>query len=190
MLGLRTPAALLTLCALLLTSCEPARVTAPRSAAPAPAGAEARSSEAGSYTLVEGTLPLGVDLRVSEVIGLEGGTLRLAGHTLAVPAGAVSAPTLFSMAQLPGGLVEVEMLALRSTLAGTLLDVGEQGFAVPVTLTLTYAWADDVPDPARLLIVWRKPDGTLEPLPSRVDPETRTVTAELEHFSRYCLATN
>jgi hypothetical protein len=34
------------------------------------------------------------------------------------------------------------------------------------------------------------PDGNHEILPSVVDTVNKTVTAELDHFSRYCMITN
>lgn len=125
---------------------------------------------------------------VSRVIGAEGGSLAHGGHRLDVPAGAVSRPTLFTMRLLEGGFVEVDLHA-SVTRSGRTEDVGEHGFLKPVALQLSYA-AAAVDDPARLRIVWVKNDGALEPLPSAVDPTSHAVTALLEHFSAYALASN
>lgn len=148
--------------------------------------------EAGQdLTLVSGSpLDLGGLLQATAVIGPGGGTLSLGGFTLTVPAGAVTLPTVFTLVPLLNGLVEVDLQALLPTLLGGVLDVGAAGFpeGKEVTLTMSYAGAEGVGDPQRLLIVHRRADGVLEPLESRVDTALRTVTVELEHFSRYCMA--
>lgn len=144
--------------------------------------------QGNDYTLVEGQLPTDVPtLSVSRLVDASGGSLRLAGHALTVPAGAVEAPTVFVLEVLPTGRVEVELRALVSSPFGT-EDVGERGFDRPVSLTLSYAWARGVEDPGDLQILHLRDDGIAEPLATRVDPVGRTVTADLEHFSRYCMA--
>lgn len=152
-----------------------------------PARTELTGETAESITLVEGAV---TELDpASAVIGVEGGSLSLAGHTLVVPTGAVSQPTLFTMAPLANGLIEVDLGAVRTTGHGELVDVGEEGFPPGrrVRLTLSYAGATGVDDPRRLLVVHRRDDGVLVPLDSRVDEASRTVAVELEHFSRYCI---
>lgn len=151
------------------------------------------------YTLVQGRIPSHVrDLSVSKLIGLLGGTLDLAGHRLIVPTGAVLEATTFQMTQLTNGYVAVE---LRATLLRritrflfrtieTLLDIGELGFEKPVTIELTYAWATNVTDPSRLVIVRILDDGRVEEVPSEVDTDRKVVRAKLDHFSRYCIAMN
>jgi hypothetical protein len=145
--------------------------------------------EGNRYTLVQGTLPLSVKRpHESKVIGLEGGSIELAGHTLTVPEGAVVEPTLFVLGVLPNGYVQVELFALVANPLRGLINVGEQGFRRPVTLSLTYSWASGVDNPEDLLILHLREDRVAEPVPSTVDTGTRTVTAQLEHFSRYCMA--
>src|SRR5690606_11105780 len=109
---------------------------------------------------------------------------------LLVPPGAVSQPTLFSLVVLPTGYVEVELGAVVNSLLGLVFDVGEQGFLKPVPVTLSYSGATNVSDPSGLqiarvnsLLGYRN----LEALPSTVDPQAQTVTAHLDHFSRYLL---
>lgn len=188
---------LLPLLAALLGGCEPTAQgarelpTAPEAPLQALEGEPrtATDEEGNEYTLVEGTLPLTLDrLHESEVIGVEGGSIQLAGHTLTVPAGAVDEPTLFVLGVLPSGYVEVELHAFLADPLQGLVDVGEQGFKRPVTLSLTYSWASGVDDPEKLLILHLREDGVAEPVPSTVDTESRTVVAQLEHFSRYCMA--
>src|SRR5687768_2125996 len=87
-------------------------------------------SDNQQYTLVEGTLPAGLPaLEVSQLIGVTGGTLSLAGHSIVVPAGAVTQPTLFTMTLGLNGYVEVELEATRVGLFGNIIDVGSGGFA-------------------------------------------------------------
>src|SRR5688572_27410912 len=95
------------------------------------------------YTLVEGTLPLGLpSLEVARLIGVTGGSLSLAGHSITIPAGAVRTPTLFIMTLGTSGFVNVELTAVRIVF-GQRIDIGSFGFAngETVKLTLSYAWA-------------------------------------------------
>lgn len=148
--------------------------------------------EQGGYTLVEGRLPAELEsLDRSRLIGPDGGSIHLAGHAIEVPAGAVDEPTLFTMTVLANGHVEVELTAVVTDVLGETVDVGEAGFGEKsVALTLSYASAEDVDSPDDLLILRVLDDGVVEPLDVVVDSERRTVTARLDHFSRYCLASN
>ena len=144
----------------------------------------------GGYTLIEDQLDPSVnDLSVGRVIGLEGGSVKLLGHSIHVPLGAVSQPTLFTMTVVTNGYVEVDLLALGGL--GGLIDVGSAGFAQPVTVRLTYARSPNVTDPARLLILRKLGpgyQGSYEVMPTRVNTTTKTVEAELDHFSSYVMA--
>ncbi|HET8654830.1 MAG TPA: hypothetical protein VFL93_04910 [Longimicrobiaceae bacterium] len=150
-------------------------------------------SASQSYTLLNQPL-LGVlgDLKLSQLIGVDGGQISLLGATLIVPPGAVDSPTLFTLAVLPTGHVEVDLSATVQTLLGGLLGGSQQEtFARPVSLTLSYARATNVTDPAKLTVVYAPGllgYSDLEPIPSTVDVEHKTVTAQLPHFSRYLLA--
>lgn len=131
---------------------------------------------------------LDATVSVTRLIGSGGGSLELYGHRLTVPSGAVLEPTLFTLAVVPSGYVQVELSATVRTLLGV-LNLGEKGFRKPVPVTLTYRRSTNVSDPTTLFVLrekglFRKP----EPLPSRVDPVTKTVTADLDRFSRYFLA--
>lgn len=148
------------------------------------------NDQLGEYTLIRERLELPVDLDASKIIGIQGGSLSLLGHRIDVPAGAVSRPVLFTMVVSTPGFIEVELDATISGLFGRVIDVGGAGFDRPVQLSLTYARATNVEDPADLVILRRLPSGAVEELPSRVDGDRQTVTAELEHFSRYCMAAN
>lgn len=131
-----------------------------------------------------------VEQTLALLIGSDGGVLSLLGHVLDVPAGAVSETTLFSMTVLQNGYVEVDLTATPRSLLYRLFfwrRVEAVEFDVPVELSLSYARATNVTDPSRLKIMRVNPDGRHEILPSTVDPVTKTVTAELDHFSRYCM---
>lgn len=131
-----------------------------------------------------------VDATLALLIGSDGGLLSLLGHAISVPQGAVLEPTIFSMTVIQQGHVEVELTATPKSLLSKLFfwrSVEEVQFQVPVDLTLSYARATNVTDPSRLKILRINPDGRHEVMPSTVDPVTKTVTAELDHFSRYCM---
>lgn len=119
---------------------------------------------------------------VSAVFGVDGGQLELEGHLLTVPAGAVLAPTRFTMRQVPNGGVEVDLRATQAV-AG---NIGSSGFEIPVQLALSYAGTDGESNPEDLVIV-RVATG--ERLETEVVEGSR-VQAELDHFSRYRICTN
>src|SRR5690606_36534124 len=161
---------------------------------------DAASLEAQGYTVITapkqttrsllGWLVKTVDATLALLLGSDGGVLSLLNHVLTVPAGAVSEPTLFSMTVLQDGYVEVELTATPKSLLKRLLfwrKVEEVNFRVPVELSLSYANATNVTDPSRLKIMRVNPNGRHEILPSTVDLESKTVTADLDHFSRYCM---
>lgn len=155
------------------------------------------------YTYLEGQPPglSGSDpVSVTKIIGGGGGELHLAGHTVRVPAGAVLQPAVFTLTVPMDGYVEVD---LQSTLLNVLwkillglLDpvVGLLGidFEKPVTVELTYGWSTNAPaDPGEIKLLYQV-DGTYtgdhEIVSSTLDEDHEVIVAELDHFSRYCLA--
>ena len=146
----------------------------------------------GGYTLVnDPILPrlISEPVNVSKLIGLSGGSLELFGHRLTVPVGAVLEPTLFTLVALPSGHVEVHLTAVSTNLLGRVINVGSNGFRKPVKVTLSYSRSTNVQDPSELFVLRAK--GLLgEPqvMPSVVDELRQTVTADLDHFSRYYIA--
>jgi hypothetical protein len=131
-----------------------------------------------------------IDTKVTGLIGIGGGSITLMGHTLTVPSGAVTVPTLFTLIALPNPYVDVEATATVTGLLGNVVDVGIFGFKKPVTLTLTYSRATNVSNPANLFIGYFRSDGTIEPLKSAVDTGKKTVSAQLSHFSKYGMCEN
>lgn len=177
---------------LAIAGCE--RVDDPTRATPAsPQQQLGLLSSTQGYTPVEDPLVPGLtqSLSTGTLIGVEGGDISVLGHSLVVPAGAVSQPTLFSITVLPTGYVEVDLSATVTTSQGEVVDVGSKGFAKPVPVTLTYSRATNVSEPRKLTILRINSlvgYHEYEVMPSRVDSAAQTVTTELDHFSRYIVA--
>lgn len=144
-----------------------------------------------TYELVrEPLLSLSLNLSVSQLIGGNGGTVTLLGHRIVVPAGAVDLPTVFTLAVLPNGYVQVDVTALAPALSG-LVDVGAAGFERPVRLDLSYERATNVKRESRLVILRLNPAGMSElheALPTTVAASQDQATVWLEHFSGYIMA--
>lgn len=121
---------------------------------------------------------------VSATIGEYGGELKLGSkYKLTVPAGAVSAPTVFSMSKLDGDHARFSLTATRGLIPN---NVGEAGFAKPLTLSVSYAGVENLPsDLSALKVFWLKTDGSSEAQPSVVDVTGQRVDGELTHFSDY-----
>lgn len=149
-------------------------------------------SDGRTYTLVEEPNLASEEKRVSLTIDHNGGSLEIHGHRLTVPAGAVTLPTVFTMLRLPNGVVMVHLFAVQTTLLGGTLNIGALGFEKPVTVSLTYSRGTNLPADLQSLVILRlNPKGTGYPhevLPVRVDEETQTVQAKLDHFSGYAMA--
>lgn len=140
------------------------------------------------YVRITDKLPDNIpSLSISSIIGLLGGEVHLAGHVIRVPAGAVTLPTVFTLTVATNGYVEVDIKALTTDLLGRTVNIGEQGFKKPVTLSLTYARGTNVTDSSRLKLMRLKSDGKHEILPSTVHDGGKLVSAKLDHFSRYCM---
>lgn len=176
------------------TACEqasPTAAVAPTSPDPL-LGALLGGGSVSGYTLVKDPLLPGILNSVSSgsLIGFGGGTISLLGHTLTVPVGAVTKPTLFTLTVLPTGYVEVDLLATVNTLLGV-LDVGSKGFAKPVPVSLTYSRATNVSNPSSLKILRINSIlgySSYQVMPSQVDTVNKKVTTALDHFSRYTMA--
>lgn len=182
---------------LAVTACErvsdPIAPVAPSQADPL-LGALLGGNTVQGYTLVKDpVLSLqGITQAVTTgtLIGFNGGTISLLGHSLTIPVGALTSPTLVTLTVLPTGYVEVNLLATVNTLLGV-LDIGSKGFAKPVPVTLTYARGTNVGTHTDLKVLRIKSIlgyGTYEVMPSTVDTINKNVTAPLDHFSRYTLA--
>jgi hypothetical protein len=146
----------------------------------------------GGYKLANDPLLPGLlqgQLSITGLLGTVGGTLDVLGHSIFVPKGAVSKPTLFTVFALPGGYVEVDLRAGLRGILGILIDIGGRGFNEPVTVTLSYERSTNIPDPSKLVVLRLNGlFGEPEVIPTTVDPVNKTVSAKLDHFSRYAIA--
>jgi hypothetical protein len=109
-----------------------------------------------------------------------GGTVTVRGHTLTVPAGAVSARTEFSITEAQAGHIGVEVQPHGTK------------FNSNATLVLSYARCGGNPSGYSGLRVVEVTSGTtkvIRGMPSQVDSATRTVrTTGLDHLSGYLIA--
>ena len=112
---------------------------------------------------------------VSEVIGPEGGTIVVGAHSLTIPPGALAEPRTIRAEQVSGRVNSVRF--------------GPHGltFARPATLSLSYANCSPLVV-ANKVVYTDEELQMLELLPSLDDSESRTVTGEIRHFSRYAVA--
>lgn len=157
------------------------RVTAPPTRSADITGSNARN------TAIVITRTLQAEGAAFGVIGANGGSVVAGKHSLIVPAGVVSDPTLFAMQVVSGDVVYVKLSAYR-------MSDGVQiyTFPQPVQLVLSYADAQFT-DPSLLTILYLQ-DGTLtgaaQPMPSTVNLTDMTVSSWLPHFSDYTLGEN
>jgi hypothetical protein len=170
---------------LMLAACDANETLAPT--APVAAPSHDYVYTYGTFQLVGSDAWNIIKLSNTHVIGREGGRLSLGLDELIVPAGAVSAPTVFKMTRQLGPHILVDLKAYdRQT--GAVVDT----FARPLELRLSYLFAR-VPQPERLVVLWLKDessDGELVPMPTRVSTRTRQVIGSLTHFSQYAMGLN
>jgi hypothetical protein len=173
----------LAVLALALSGCETAK--GPTEAMPPQ---EVRFQESGSVKLVKGEIPA---FSVSQEIGPGGGVIVGAtGYSLAVPPGAVSQPTVFTFESLSSsGYLGVKLTA-TAVGSSDLNDVGRAGFLVPLTLILSTETATSTLEGKDVTVVWVRPDGVLERMPSSFDLTKKIVTGKLTHFSQYAVGGN
>ena len=115
-------------------------------------------------------------LPVSAVIGPAGGRLRLGHHSLNIPAGAVDLDVTFTM--------------VSASISGVAVDCGPSPFRfnLPVELTLSYEGTQyENSDSQSSLEIFYMNGRTCLPMPSHVDVNAKSVTAQLDHFSRYII---
>ncbi|HXV85378.1 MAG TPA: hypothetical protein VD793_01710 [Gemmatimonadales bacterium] len=132
-----------------------------------------------------GGLPVGTSLlacaplpqdSVTQVVGVDGGTLTAGPHTLVIPAGALAGP------------VSITAVAPSEQVSRVRFHPEGLVFQEPVALTLSYAhceWSGLLP---RSVAHTTDALAILQVLPSVDDPGARKVTGELRHFSSYAVA--
>ena len=154
--------------------------TAPQTQAPAAATNSLLGSLTGSLTNAVSSLLLSCDKlpaqSVSQVIGKDGGQIKVGPHLLVIPSGALQSDVRIS-AELPGDKVS----SVR------LLPEGLR-FSKPATLTLSYAHCRKLlPLPTRIVYTTDNLN-ILQLLRSLDYSSTKKVSAPLNHFSRYAVA--
>lgn len=121
--------------------------------------------------------PLAAD-EAAQSIGREGGTIAVGPHTLEIPAGALRRSILITAAIVPDSASSVKLGPAGLT------------FAVPARLTLSYAHCHGAGISRAFRRVAYTTDAleVLKLLPSQDKAEKKTVSAWLDHFSRYAVA--
>jgi hypothetical protein len=150
-----------------------------------------------TYKLLEGQIPATVRTR-STWIGPLGGLIVITGglkdgkltlHSILVPPLAVLKSTLFTVTLPPENIIAVQLHAQqKSGLFGTTL-VDVKRFNLPVVLTMSYAWATNLTDPKRVLLVFDPENGgPLVRVPGLLNLGSLLYIAPLSHFSKYAIA--
>ncbi len=196
--NLRALTAAVVACVAVLTSCErpaPSEVAAP--AGLKPSATVVVGSDGHSYKLLEGQIDTPTQ-SASQWIGPLGGAVIILGtgsnglptaHTIVVPPLAVLQNTKFTMTLSGDNYVAVRLKAERTNLFGQLVDVGAQGFRLPVTLILSNANAINLTNPAHAVILYDPENGNaMQPVPSLALGGQLLVVGTLSHFSKYCAA--
>ena len=166
----------------LFTGCDSAQQEALMS----PSADYVTSSNASSSTHVEKTKTTKRYQRADMLITPLGGYVSVGGHTLKVPANAVTQPTWFSMQVIEANAYQVKFKAWRA------LDGAAVTQFTRVPLEVTFDVSDlENGDPTGLTVVYLM-DGTLtggmEKVSSKVNGTNSTVTGYLTHFSTYAIA--
>ncbi|HKG94332.1 MAG TPA: hypothetical protein VKA84_20640 [Gemmatimonadaceae bacterium] len=174
--AMRVWAALLGVAA--LAACSDASPLAPSSS-----GAPALSQVAVSGASSDGLLscPSTMSFSASRVIGARGGLVKVGGATLRIPAGAVLAPTEFTVTVPASQYLEVDMRAAGQE---------HYTFARPVEVQLSYRRCTRKNE-SLALGAWyidTQSKSMLEWMGGAEDRPNRTVTFETTHLSGYALA--
>lgn len=134
----------------------------------------------GDWTLVR-TVSTQSSTSVSVTIGSAGGTMSVNGHSLMVPAGALTEPLTFTMSTVAGSSVEVSLSAQNQKGAPVTV------FASPVQLSLSYSGAK-VKNVSALKVAYLVNGVIVAVQPSEVDKSQKVVRSWLSHFSDYGIA--
>jgi hypothetical protein len=146
-----------------------------------------RAEDGRDYTLAAGQIPT-TALSESKWIGPEGGEVVLGGHSITVPVGAVSRSTLFTIS-VARQHIGVDLRARIHVGNGSVIDIGPQGFKKPIRLVLSFEYATNVQNPARLTVLHDPENGQPHQLMggSLQADNQKSVAVELRHFSKYAL---
>lgn len=128
----------------------------------------------------------GVSPALTFEVGPGGGTYHYGGHSLHIPGGAVSGPTIFEVQLLDPEHAVVRFTATRKG-SSSKNDVGRAGFPRQLTLTVSYAALAENADESRFLLGWLNSASAVTPFNGTVNRSQKTVTVQLNHFSDYAL---
>ena len=146
----------------------------------------------GNYYVLNWAKSYPADTLVTAVLDKRGGQLKLGDFVfLDIARNAVTEPTTFSMRLIRDGFVEVELSATRE-IDGQIVDVGAQGFGARVKLRFNYDYAW-VLDANRLVVLWEvngTRTGSLQAVQSALERKGNWLSADLDHFSTYVMASN
>lgn len=135
------------------------------------------------------------------VDGREDVYLYAHGHTLRIPAGAVTTPTRFKLETFRKDLgdgtvmVGVDLKATVTDRRGRETEVGAAGFLKPVTLYVSAHYALEGTDLAEAEILWLVNENEVERVADRLGTRKLTTrwgdvfATDLDHFSKYILGT-
>lgn len=159
-----------------LAACADAGITAPDAAAPLNL-ASARLKSGPSLLACPGLSTQSA----SAVIGAEGGSLSAGGQLMTVPAGAVPAPTLFTMTVPPGRYMELDIAAAGAP---------HYSFARPVSITIDYSRCrgQEVPSSLAAWHIDSDSKTLLENMGGVDDRTGRRLTFATDHLSGYAVA--
>jgi hypothetical protein len=149
--------------------------TAPALQAPADA-----SAATYGYTLIE--CPVNEDAYATATLGARGGSLRLEGHELSLPLGAVLAPTKFELRAPASNYMEIRIRAN---------DAAGYAFRTPATITIDYSRCTRSNIDKNPLTVWKIDPVTKELLRNMGgvdDKAARTVTFQTDGLSTFSIA--
>lgn len=129
--------------------------------------------ESGSEHPLDLTCSVSQRSSASQLIGPQGGVLRLGAHSLTVPKGALATTVLISATATVGPSVRI--------------DFAPHGlqFAKAATLVLNYTGCTMPSTGAGNVYYTNEFDAIRQSMPSANDPATKTITALTDHFSGY-----
>jgi len=174
---LRTSAVIALMGPLLLQACDNHLPTAPS----APAVLDRTVSPAVRAPNLA-VCPTRTTESVTGMIGPTGGSLKVAGHKLNIPAGAVSSPTTFTLTAPAGRYLKLEITAGDSE---------HYRFSAPVAVTISYARCKRQNLARTSFAAWYIDTESEVPLAymgGRSNPERKTLTFSTDHLSTYAVA--
>jgi hypothetical protein len=167
--------------AVLLAGCAPADAPTGLATAPRRSVVAATDGAPGTRLLSCATTVASAEASAPSysLLGPLGGIIRRGGHAVRMPLGALLALQLFSVAEVPGELVAVDVHAVG-------LEIFH--FHRPITVTVDYSRCGDVQGPLRAWHIDPATRELLEDMGGVTDTVRRTHTFQTTHLSVYAMA--